>query len=105
MVYIIVACFILFDILTGLIKAFKNKDYKSCVMREGLFHKCGSLLCIVFGFLIDYGQQFLDLGFKAPVGTTICIYICLMEFVSIAENLRDINPELSKLLTILADKE
>ena len=52
-IYIIVAVFIILDIITGLLKAFKKKEYTSTLMREGLYHKCGSVLCVIFGTLID----------------------------------------------------
>ena len=94
MVYIIVGCFILLDLITGLIKAFKEKSYSSTVMREGLYHKGGSIICIVLATLIDYGQHFLDFGFSVPLTIPICVYICLMEIGSIVENVSTINPEL-----------
>lgn len=94
MAYAIVGIFIIFDFITGIIKAFKNKEYTSTIMREGLFHKAGSVLVIAFGALVDYGQTFLDLGVSIPVGITICAYIVLMEIGSIIENLCLINPKL-----------
>ena len=94
MQYIIVMCFIALDFITGLIKAMKNKEFNSSVMREGLYHKSGSLLCVLLGVLIDYGQLFLDLGYTAPVGVIICTYIVLMEIGSIVENVGKINPQL-----------
>lgn len=94
MVYIVTACFIVLDMITGLIKAFKEKKYCSSIMREGLFHKSGSILCVAFGVLMDYAQNFLDLGVSIPVATSICAYICLMEVGSIIENVVTINPEI-----------
>lgn len=94
MVYVIVGIFILFDFITGLLKAFKNKEYTSTLMREGLFHKVGSILVIGFGALVDYGQTFLDLGVSIPVGITICAYVVLMEIGSIIENICLINPKI-----------
>ena len=94
MVYLIVGCFIILDMLTGLVKAFKEQDYTSSIMREGLFHKCGSVLCILLGALTDYAQTLIDLGVTISVSTTICIYICLMEIGSIIENVSIINPEI-----------
>ena len=94
MAYAIVGIFILFDFITGLIKAFKNKEYTSTVMREGLYHKAGSVLVIGFGALVDYGQTFLDLGITIPVGLTLCAYIVLMEIGSIIENVCLINPKI-----------
>ena len=94
MVYIITALFILLDLVTGLIKAFKEKSYTSTIMREGLFHKCGSVLCIVFGILVDYAQTFIDIGVSIPVAITVCSYIILMEIGSIIENVCKINPQI-----------
>lgn len=94
MVYIVTACFICLDMITGLIKAFKEKNYTSSIMREGLFHKSGSVLCVAFGVLVDYAQTFLDLGVSIPIALSICAYICLMEIGSIIENVVTINPEI-----------
>jgi toxin secretion/phage lysis holin len=94
LVYVVVAAFIALDMITGLIKAFKTKQYNSSVMREGLYHKSGSILAICFGALVDYGQTFLDLGIQVPVALSICSYIVLMEIGSIIENLCLINPEI-----------
>lgn len=93
-VCIVTASFILLDMLTGIVKAFKEKSFTSTVMREGLFHKCGSVLTIVFGFLVDYAQSIVDLGVTIPVGITFCVYIILMECGSIIENIGRINPEI-----------
>lgn len=94
MVYALTGCFILFDLITGLIKAFKEKNYDSSVMREGLFHKCGSVLCVVFGVLVDYTQGYLDLGVTMPVALAICGYVVMMEIGSIIENVCAINPDI-----------
>ena len=94
MVYIITALFIVLDLVTGLIKAFKEKSYTSTIMREGLFHKCGSVLCVVFGVLVDYAQTLIDLGVSVPVAITVCSYIILMEIGSIIENVCKINPQI-----------
>jgi len=48
MVYLVTAGFIALDMLTGIVKAFKEKNFTSSVMREGLFHKCGSIITVVF---------------------------------------------------------
>ena len=92
--YIIVAVFIILDIITGLLKAFKKKEYTSTLIREGLYHKCGSVLCVIFGTLIDYTQKYLDIGVTVPVLKAICIYIILMEITSIIENICLLNPDI-----------
>ncbi|MBO5715006.1 MAG: phage holin family protein [Clostridia bacterium] len=94
MAYIVTACFILLDMITGIIKAFKEKNYTSSIMREGLFHKAGSILIVAFGALVDYAQTFLDRGVNVPVAVSLCVYICLMEIGSVIENVCTINPDL-----------
>ena len=94
MIYFIVALFILLDMITGLIKAFKEKAYNSSVMREGLFHKCGSILCVAFGVLVDYTQTLVDIGVTVPVALSVCVYIILMEIGSVIENICAINPDI-----------
>lgn len=94
MIYLVTFGFVALDMVTGLIKAFKEQNYTSSVMREGLFHKCGSFLTVVFGLLVDYSQTFIDLGVKIPVAIAFCTYIILMECGSIIENVGKINPEI-----------
>lgn len=94
MIYIITAAFIVLDLITGLIKAFKEKNYSSSVMREGLFHKAGSIAVAVFGVLIDYAQSYVDIGISIPVAGILCSYIITMEMGSIFENVCTINPQI-----------
>lgn len=92
--YLVTCGFICIDMITGLVKAFKEKSYTSSVMREGLFHKAGSLLVIAFGMFIDYAQTLIDLGVTIPVAVSFCTYIILMEIGSTIENVCKINPEI-----------
>ena len=94
MQFVTVGAFIVLDFATGIVKAFKQKSYTSTTMREGLWHKCGSILCIMFGALADYAQRFFDIGIELPVLTAICTYIVLMECGSIVENIGAINPNI-----------
>lgn len=94
MVYLITGAFIALDFVTGLVKSFKNHDYKSVKMRAGLWHKCGNIICIIFGMLVDYAQTFVDIGVTVPVAGAICTYIILMESGSIIENIGEINPDI-----------
>ena len=94
MIYAITLAFIALDFITGLVKSISLGVFKSSVMREGLFHKSGELLCIALGILIQYAETFLDLGFNLPVAAAICSYIVLMEIGSAIENIGTINPEL-----------
>lgn len=96
--WIVVAAAILADIITGLLKAFYTKTFKSGVMRQGLFHKLGELIAI--GVL--YGAQIAlpQVGVEAnlPLFTVGCGYCVLMELGSILENLRSFTPGLDNIL-------
>lgn len=94
MVFVVTGAFILLDMITGLVKAFKEKAYTSSIMREGLFHKAGSIMVVCFGWLVDYAQTFLDIGVTVPVTLAVCTYIVLMEIGSIIENVCVINPQI-----------
>lgn len=94
MIYVITCAFIALDFITGMIKAISQGSFKSSYMRQGLFHKSGELLCIILGVLIEYAEQYLDLGINIPVAAAICTYIVLMEIGSALENIGVINPEL-----------
>ena len=93
-VYAFTAAFIILDFVTGLVKAFKEHNYCSSVMREGLYHKFGSILCVVFATMIDCAQVYIDLGVTVPVTVGVCGYIILMEIGSTIENVCAINPEI-----------
>lgn len=95
MIYVVTCLFILLDIFTGIWNAIKQKNFESSAMREGLFHKSGSVICVVFGVLIDYAQSLVDLGVQVPVSTMFCVYIISMEIGSIIENICSINPEIA----------
>ena len=94
MVYLVAGGFILFDLVTGIFKALLKKEFTSSSMREGLFHKCGSVLCMLFGYFVDVAQTYVDIGVSIPVSTTICAYIIIMEIGSVIENICAINPEI-----------
>lgn len=101
MIYGITFLFMALDFITGIVKAFSQHEFTSSIMREGLIHKSGSILCVMLGALCEYGSKFLDLGIDIPIASAICGYIALMEIGSIIENLGTINPNIvpSKLKT------
>lgn len=94
MQYIVTGIFILLDFITGIIKAFKQHNFTSSVMREGLFHKAGSLIIILLSALVDYSQKYIDIGINKEVSVAVCTYIIIMEIASVIENVGKINPEL-----------
>lgn len=68
------------DILTGLVIAWRNNDFKSSIMRTGLSKKFGELVYVLVGILTKFA-----LGTELILYFTVG-YICLMELSSLAEN-------------------
>lgn len=105
MMWAVIACItmMLFDIVTGFMAAWENKDIQSTKMREGLFHKAALVLLIILAWLCEvFVMHVPDLGITVPLVIPACIIIFSMELVSITENVSEINPQLkqSKLLQL-----
>lgn len=71
---------IIIDVLTGLVIAWRNGDFKSSIMRTGLSKKFGELVYVLVGILTKFALG-TELILYFAVG-----YICLMELSSLAEN-------------------
>lgn len=99
--------FVCFDFLTGIIKAVKNKNISSSIMREGLLHKCAFVLVIILAIMCEAAMAHLDLGIMVPLIAPVCVYIVLTEIASILENISEIDPELkgSKLFTLFTSSK
>lgn len=95
--YICTGSFILFDILTGLLKAWHNQNIDSTILRQGLFNKLAEIVAIAFASFLQYGGKYISLGIELPVVVVVSSYICLMEFISVIENLCEVNPHLAKI--------
>ncbi len=96
-IYIVVASFIVFDIITGIIKALYQGGLDSTKLRKGLFHKLSEIITVGGCGLLDYGTGYFDFGFDVPVLKPVATYICVMEFISIIENICEVNEPLRKL--------
>ena len=103
-VYITVGAFILFDIVTGIIKALYNEGLNSTYLRKGLFHKLSEVIAVAGSGLLEYGLVYVNFGIDLPVLNIVSIYICSMELVSIIENLCEVNPSLAKLFRPYLEK-
>lgn len=95
---LVVLLFIILDIIVGLAKACATGSYKSVKMREGLYHKIGEILCVMFGVVCEVSFPIVGIDVKLPIVSAICIYIVLMETGSIVENLAAMSPGLSSLI-------
>lgn len=91
--------FILADIISGVITAIITNNLDSQRMREGLLRKVLLILIVVLSFVIDG-------AFKITfISKAICIYIILMEIISILENLKKAGINLGKLGNLLKIKQ
>lgn len=98
-VYLIcVLAFILADILTGLVKSLYEKDFKSSVMRQGLFHKAGELMVLGLLYGVEYAAPMLGITFELPTFRAGACYCILMEVGSILENIKPFTPAISSIL-------
>lgn len=104
MIYIVVLCFIGFDILTGFLKAFYKEGVNSTVLRKGLFHKLSEIVAVAGAGLFEYGSSYVNLNINVPLVGCVSTYICIMELISILENLSDVNPALGKLFKPYLEK-
>lgn len=103
-VYIIVGSFILFDIITGVLKALYKGKLNSTLLRKGLFHKLSEVITVACSGLLQYATTIVDFGVNVPLLPIVSVYICLMELVSIIENLCVVNPKLKKLFSPYLEK-
>ena len=88
---------ILFDIVTGLLKAIKNHNLDSTRLREGLYHKLAECLALVCPGLLYYGALYAHIDIPFPMIEAVGGYICIMEVLSAIENLCEVNPDLFKM--------
>ena len=95
---ILVCVAIVFDCVTGLIKAKLEESISSEAGTKGFFRKIALLVCLFFGFFLDYAIPYMcesvsiKIPYDMPFGLIICFYIVLNECISICENLYACNP-------------
>ena len=95
---VLVVVFMMVDVLTGVLKALKNKELSSTKARESIYKKASFILFVGFGYLADFAMDYVDMGFKFPAAVTISTLIILTEAISVLENLGSINPDLVKMV-------
>jgi phage-related holin len=95
------------DYGTGVANAIMHNQVNSEKMRNGLWHKFAYVIVISTASLIEYGAQWLELGFNLPLVIPVIVSICLIEVTSILENCTKINPELksNKVLNVFSEAQ
>lgn len=90
--------FSLSDVFTGFIQAVINNNLDSKIMRHGLLHKVLIILLVILSFIFDRAFNLLI------VSKIVCIYIIIMETISIFENLTEAGLNFGKLTDLLKIK-
>lgn len=83
-IFILCGVLIFTDILTGYLKAFKNKKVNSSISRDGYVKKIGWVISILLGFVIDLLVQ---VNIFLVGSAVVCI---ATEGISIYENLGEV---------------
>lgn len=95
---VLVVVAIIFDVVTGVIKASVTEGLNSNKGTKGFFKKLALLVALFFGFFLDMAISYMliriniGIDLKMPFGLIIGFYIVLNECISIAENLVATNP-------------
>lgn len=92
---ILVFIMIVLDIVIGVTLAFKNKQFSTARMREGLYHKATLVTILFLGWICDTAMIHVpELGLPQMIMFGCEVFIFLMELASILENLVKMNPDL-----------
>lgn len=95
----ITCIFMVLDIITGFVKAWKDDDVQSEALRAGLFHKASFLLVIVLAQAVELAaDEIPQIQLDVPIVGAICAYIILTEVVSMLENLKSMNPAIGGIM-------
>lgn len=82
--FILCGIFIFTDILTGYLKAFRNKKINSSISRDGYIKKISWIISILLGFAVDY---FAHVNIFLIGSAIVCI---TTEGISVYENLGEL---------------
>lgn len=100
-IFLLCGMFVFTDVLTGYLKALKNKKINSSISRDGYIKKIGWVIAILLGFLVDLlvGVNLFLIG-----SAIVCIST---EGISVYENLGEIgiNMPFKKYFEKLDNKE
>ena len=81
-IYLVPLIFMIADIVSGLAKAYVQKNIISHKMRSGIIKKCGEMMIILLTALVVYSVQW-----PHQIIAIVSVYMILMETISIMENL------------------
>lgn len=82
--FILCGIFIFTDVMTGYLKAIKNRKINSSISRDGYIKKISWIIALILGFAIDY---FVKVNLFLIGSAIVCI---ATEGISVYENLGEI---------------
>lgn len=83
-IFLLCGIFVFTDVLTGYLKAFKNKKVNSSISRDGYIKKVGWIVAILLGFLVDL---LVKVNLFLIGSAVVCI---ATEGISVYENLSEL---------------
>lgn len=89
--YLVPLIFMLCDVVSGLAKAYVQKNIISHKMRSGIIKKCGEMMIILLTAIVVYSVQW-----PHQIIAIVSVYMILMEIISIMENLDEIGVPIPK---------
>lgn len=100
-IFLLCGIFVFADVLTGYLKAFKNKKVNSSISRDGYIKKIGWIIAILLGFLVD---MLVEVNLFLIGSAIVCV---ATEGISFYENLGEIgiNLPFKKYFEKLGEKE
>lgn len=100
-IFLLCGLFVFTDVLTGYIKALKNRKLNSSISRDGYIKKIGWVVAILLGFLVD---MLVGINLFLIGSAIVCIST---EGISVYENLGEIgiNLPFKKYFEKLDNKE
>lgn len=88
------AIFAASDVITGFLQAQINGTKNSSIMRKGLYRKCGEL-----GVILLVWVTCIALALPVKYPAAVAIYVCVMEGLSIMENLQRMGVPIPDFIT------
>ena len=86
--FILCSILIFTDVITGYLKAFKNRKLNSSISRDGYIKKIGWIVALLLGVTLDY---FIHVNIFLFGTAIVCI---TTEAISVYENLSDVGVKL-----------
>lgn len=100
-IFYLCGIFIFADVITGYLKAFKQKKVNSSISRDGYIKKISWVVAIVLGYFVDY---FVSVNIFLVGSALVCI---TTEGMSVYENLGEVGVNLpfSKYFEAIDEKK